>query len=270
VCFSKGILSRRAEEIAGSSKEPLTDAPAIWCCSLDPNHLGELATKGSQTMNDKSDTNTPVSDSSWLERDAPEIYYLLHALESDREALRWLRHKGEGLHLFAKALDGDKPALDELSSREPAELGGLFDTIAHCDVEQWLDENHPDLHRLFAFVRGDESALRGLKHKKVTQKRLAEILRAKYRDYHEEDGEEPSKTVNSPAKAAEGTAADVGCLIGEMHLRESEFHKAVDAFSRAIDTNPTADAYEGRARAYRALASLDVDAAQLLRGQPKH
>ncbi len=67
----------------------------------------------------------------------------------------------------------------------------------------------------------------------------------------------------------EGAAADVGCLIGEMHLHNDEFDKAVEAFSRAVETNPTADAYEGRARAYRALAALDESAAQLLREPTK-
>ena len=128
-------------------------------------------------------------------------------------------------------------------------MAALFDTIAHCDVEQWLDENHPDLHRLFAFVRGDPSALRSLKHRKVTCKRLAEILRPKYRDYHEEDEDGAALAVNGPAQVPEGAAADVGCLIGEMHLHNDEFDKAVEAFSRAVETNPTADAYEGRARA---------------------
>ncbi len=221
-------------------------------------------------MKDTSETKMPVVDLAWLEKDDPEIYYLLRSLEGDAEALRWLKHKGDGLYLLAKALDGDKPALQALQSRQPPELAELFDTIAHCDVEQWLDENHPDLYRLFAFVRGGETALRGLKHRKVTFSRVGEILRQKYRDYHEEDGaaEQASESNGVPA-LPQGTAADVGCLIGEMHLQHEEYPKAVEAFSRAVETNPTADAYEGRARAYRALADLDERAAQLLRNTPK-
>jgi tetratricopeptide (TPR) repeat protein len=222
-------------------------------------------------MNDKTEVKTTVPDLAWLEKDDPEIYYLLRGMEHDPEALRWLKHKGGGLSLFAKALDGDKEALASLESRQPEQLADLFDTIAHCDVEQWLDENHPDLHRLFAFVRGEEAALRGLKHRKVTYQRVGEMLREKYRNYHDEDGDaaESASNANGEPAIPDGAAADVGCLIGEMHLQNEEFHKAVEAFSRAVETNPTADAYEGRARAYRALATLDASAAQLLRERPR-
>jgi hypothetical protein len=217
-------------------------------------------------MKNNNVVKTPVPDLAWLEKDDPEIYYLLRGMEGDREALRWLKHKGKGLHLCAQVLNGDKKALKTLQSRPPAELGDLFDTIAHCDVDQWMNENYPDLHCLFAFVRGDGMALRGLKHKKITFARVAEGLRQKYRDYHDEDVEtEVPPSANGVPAVADGAAADVGCLIGEMHLHNDEFAKAVDAFSRAVDTRPTADAYEGRARAYRALAALDEGAAQLLR-----
>ena len=50
-----------------------------------------------------------------------------------------------------------------------------------------------------------------------------------------------------------------------VYLRQGEFEKAVEAFTRAIDTRPAADLYEGRARAYRGLAERDMDAAALLR-----
>ena len=62
-------------------------------------------------------------------------------------------------------------------------------------------------------------------------------------------------------------AADMGCLIGEMHLKAGEYEKAAEAFSRAIDTEPQADLFEGRARAYRGLASLDERRAAELRHQ---
>ncbi len=56
----------------------------------------------------------------------------------------------------------------------------------------------------------------------------------------------------------EAAAADVSLLIGEMHLKAGEYAKAVEAFTRSIETNPAAaDEYEGRARAYRALADED-------------
>lgn len=51
--------------------------------------------------------------------------------------------------------------------------------------------------------------------------------------------------------------ADMACLVGELHLRKGDYGKAVAAFTRAIETSPTVDAYEGRAKAYRALAQQD-------------
>ncbi len=59
-------------------------------------------------MNDKLEPKTLSPDIAWLEKDDPEIYHLLRGLEQDVDALRWLNRKGEGLYLFAKALDGDK------------------------------------------------------------------------------------------------------------------------------------------------------------------
>ncbi len=63
-----------------------------------------------------------------------------------------------------------------------------------------------------------------------------------------------------------GAAADVSLLIGEMHLKNCEYGRAVEAFTRAIEANPRAsDEYEGRARAYRALAAEDERRARELR-----
>ena len=67
----------------------------------------------------------------------------------------------------------------------------------------------------------------------------------------------------------EAAAADVSLLIGEMHLKDAEFARAVDAFTRSIEANPeAADEYEGRARAYRALAEEDERTARELRAAP--
>ena len=41
--------------------------------------------------------------------------------------------------------------------------------------------------------------------------------------------------------------------------------KAIEAFTRALESNPTADVYEGRAQAYRALAEADERKARELR-----
>ncbi|HZV05463.1 MAG TPA: hypothetical protein VE999_10295 [Gemmataceae bacterium] len=215
-------------------------------------------------MKQDSETRTIEKDLVWLKNDDPEIYHLLHALDGDLDALRWLKHHGDGLFLFVEALTGAKEAVDTLQARPSDKLVDLFDTIAHCDVEEWLSENQPELHALFAYVRGDDAPLKAMKNKKAAFKRVAEIVREKYRDYHEEDADGLA-SVDGLAAPPEGAAADVGCLIGEMHLNHQEFHKAIEAFSRAIAIDPTPDAHAGRARAYRALAALDDHAAAELR-----
>jgi hypothetical protein len=215
-------------------------------------------------MKRQSQTPTIETDLAWLKDDDPEIYHLLRALEGDLDALRWLKHRGDGLFLFVEALTGAKEAVDMLQGRPDDKLVDLLDTISHCDVEEWLSENHPQLHALFAYARGDEDALKGIKNKKAVFKRVAEIVRAKYQNHHDDevDGLASPDGMTAPP---EGVAADVGCLIGELHLLNQDFHKAIEAFSRAISIDPTPDAYAGRARAYRALAALDDHAAAELR-----
>jgi len=217
-------------------------------------------------MKHDSDTKTAEMDLTWLHNDEPEIYHLLRALDGDLDALRWLKKHGDGLFLFVEALSGAREAVETLEAQQPDQLVDLFDTISHCEVEEWLSENHAELHALFTFVRGDDAALRGLKHKRAILKRVAEILRVKYQANHEDDagGAVPS---DGAAPLPEGAAADVGCLIGEMHLQNHDYHKAVEAFSRAIANDATADAHAGRARAYRALAALDDRAASELRAR---
>jgi hypothetical protein len=81
-------------------------------------------------------------------------------------------------------------------------------------------------------------------------------------------GENPPQVAaedNGPQALTGDAAADVSCLIGELHLSKGDYAKAVEAFTRAIDTRPTADAYHGRARALRALAALDERKSQELR-----
>lgn len=215
-------------------------------------------------MKQSSDANTIETDLAWLKNDEPEIYHLLRALDGDLDALRWLKLHGDGLFLFVEALSGAKEAVDTLQARPSAKLVDLFDTISHCDVDEWLSEKHPELHALFAYVRGEDAALKGIKNKKAAFKRVAEIVREKYRNHHDEDADGLASSNRAPM-LAEGAAADVGCLIGEMHLQNHEYPKAVEAFSRAIAVDPTPDAYAGRARAYRALAALDDHAAAQLR-----
>jgi Plasmid pRiA4b ORF-3-like protein len=80
------------------------------------------------------------------------------------------------------------------------------------------------------------------------------------------DEDEDDEDWDEEEELTEGAAADVSLLIGEMHLKEGEFAKAVEAFTRAIESNPkAADEYEGRARAYQALAAEDERKARELR-----
>lgn len=63
--------------------------------------------------------------------------------------------------------------------------------------------------------------------------------------------------VGNPQSISGDAAAHMSCLIGEMHLRKADYPKAIEAFSRAIEVRPTADAFLGRAKAYHALAIRD-------------
>jgi hypothetical protein len=71
-------------------------------------------------------------------------------------------------------------------------------------------------------------------------------------DEHDNDEQE-----QEPKDLRGTAAADAACLVGEMHLANGEYEKAIQAFTQALAGNPTADAYEGRAKAYRALAERD-------------
>jgi hypothetical protein len=72
------------------------------------------------------------------------------------------------------------------------------------------------------------------------------------------DPESPTHNISGDS------AADMSCLIGEMHLSKRAYEKAIEAFGRAIAVRPTADAYLGRARAYRGLADRDEQQAREL------
>jgi hypothetical protein len=71
------------------------------------------------------------------------------------------------------------------------------------------------------------------------------------------DEEDSNAQEAEPEDLSSTAAADAACLVGEMHLAHGDYEKAIQAFTQAIAGNPTADAYEGRARAYRALAERD-------------
>ncbi len=63
----------------------------------------------------------------------------------------------------------------------------------------------------------------------------------------------------------EEPTADTAILVAEMHLKNEEFSKAIVAFTRAIEMNPTVDAFEGRAKACRALAEQDEQLVKQMR-----
>lgn len=105
----------------------------------------------------------------------------------------------------------------------------------------------------------------------ITVQHIAEIVpRGKYPKITKRAGKSPFEFLHPERPAVEigkDEGADTACLVAEHHWHQKDFHKAVEAYSRAIESNPTVDAYEGRAKAYRALADADERAAQRLRQQ---
>lgn len=103
----------------------------------------------------------------------------------------------------------------------------------------------------------------------ITVERVREgVPRGRYPRVTKRDGDSSlPATANATSSRIIGReeGAETACLVGEVHLDRREYHKAVEAFSRAIETEATVDAFEGRARAYRALADEDERSAQRLR-----
>jgi hypothetical protein len=216
---------------------------------------------------DTDPTAPPVKDDRWLERESPEVYSMLRAVETDDPAAyAWLRDRSSALYLFTRAVAGDRTAAAAFGPGHPLDFDDLFGLIRHDDRAHWLGDRHPELHLLFDAVQGDDAALRRLRRKKAGLARLAEDVRDRYREYEAAEPEEPpAAPAAEPGEIPEAAASDVGCLIGELHLSKGDFERAVEAFSRSLDGTPTADAYEGRARAFRALAEADESRAQVLR-----
>jgi tetratricopeptide (TPR) repeat protein len=197
-----------------------------------------------------------------LASEKPGVYALLKALKGDSKTLDRLEQERAGLYAFAQAFSGDMEALHRLHSDETLELGDLLETIHDDRLSPWLDRQYPVLHRLFEAVKGDPDALQRVKgaRKKQSLIQLAQVLGDLYaRHLYKEAGRD---------EFSSDAAADMGCLVGDLHLKQGDYQKAIEAFSRAIATNPTIDAYEGRARAHRALAIQDERKAQELRGEP--
>jgi tetratricopeptide (TPR) repeat protein len=216
-------------------------------------------------MKHDTDKSVPVRDDRWLQQECPEAYYMLRAIEGSAEALGWLREKSTTLFLFTRALAGDRQAAGAFRPGHGLDFDDLFGMIRHFDLGHWLGEHHPDLHLVFEAIKGDEGALRRLKRHKAALGRLAESLGPLYRNFHGGDPAADPPAAAGGGGISEDAAADVGCLIGELHLSKGDYAKAVEAFSRSLEVEPTADAYEGRARAYQALAESDARRALELR-----
>lgn len=182
------------------------------------------------------------------------------AADGDSSAERRLESRGEALRLLPRAIRGERHAFAALRSADPLELDALCATLLTTEPPDGLDERHPELHLLLEAVRGDETAQHRLLRKKPGLGRLAQFLR---------DVSSAADVVDGGGNGAltEDAAADVGLLVGEQHLREGNYVRALAAFSRAIEVEPKPDAYEGRARAYRGLAEADERRARALRGE---
>ena len=76
-------------------------------------------------------------------------------------------------------------------------------------------------------------------------------------DFNEEEFLDGLLEAGEEREFAGDSTADAACLVAEMHLKNQEFAKAIEAFTRAIEMTPTMDAYQGRAKACRALAEQD-------------
>ena len=199
-----------------------------------------------------SQTLSPPREPAWQQ--------LLKSLDGDNEGLGWLEQHRPGLACLLRALEGGPKARQKLKDLTTSKWDEVFEAVASEELEPHLLAFHQEERSLFAAVKGDEEALKLLRRHKPSYAVLAGIIREAH-----ERSLAASNTAESNGHVGGSAAADVGCLIGEMHLGKGEFDRAIEAFSRAIDNQPSADALEGRARAYRALAALDEALAHELR-----
>lgn len=195
----------------------------------------------------------------WLRENHPALYYTIRALDGDRKALRWLQANTTMLYQLCRAVAGDSAFALALPAADPLERELLIEAMDHEELLDRTQEHHPEVHLLLKAGKGNIAARRQLTRLKPELAPIADLLRQWYRAKPEiERNEEPLR---------HNTAADVGLLVGEIHLSKKEYTRAVEAFTRAIENEPTPDAYEGRARAFRGLADADVAQAEILRRQ---
>ena len=203
----------------------------------------------------KKTTATAIAEpASIVEQAFPQVRYLLLALDGHSDARHWLEANSPGTALLARLLGGEGAALGKMNNGALAHLDDLFEMVDNDDLGRFLQKRHPALNLLFAALRGDGEAARSLKRASPAYHRHLPGLRETHERFLAQGGEPFGDS-----------AADMGCLVGEMHLRQGEYEKAIEAFSRAIESTPSADLYEGRARAFRGLAEQDTERAQLIR-----
>jgi hypothetical protein len=198
--------------------------------------------------------HSPTEPQSWLEQAYPQMHFLLLALDGDKFASRWLADNSHGVALLTRALSGDQAVLETLDKKSD-DLDDLFELIDNEDLVDWLAQRQPELHLLFEAIQGNDHAVALLKRRKPTFACLVKPFRRVHEAFLQ-------KSLLGNGQIEGGAVADMSCLIGEMHLRQGEYEKAVAAFSRAIETRPAPDLFEGRARAYRALAERDESRAR--------
>jgi tetratricopeptide (TPR) repeat protein len=198
-------------------------------------------------------SNGPVDDP------AADFRDVVLAADGDGAASRRLESRGEALRLLPQAVRGDRHAFAALRAADPLELDALCATLLTTEPPDGLAARHPELQLLLESVRGNDVALHRLERKRAGLGRLARFLR------------DICGSAESVADESDGnindSAADVGLLVGEQHLRDGNYARALAAFNRAIEVEPTPDAYEGRARAYQGLAELDERQARAIRGE---
>jgi tetratricopeptide (TPR) repeat protein len=234
----------------------------------------------------RNDLTSPLPETSgvsWLREEYPDLYYMLRAAEGDAGALGWLSHKSAGLYLFTRALMGDSQASAAIieggagappyppGQVGPLDLDDLFGLIGvNGDTcIPVLREHRPEWALVFEGIAGNGGALELLRGENNSLYTLALAVRDRYQAYQRQatgDGGEPAEPLGNDL-LSDGTQADMRCLVGEMHLKAGEYDRAIEAFTRSIENTPTSDVYEGRARAYRALAREDEQQAQRLRAQ---
>lgn len=193
----------------------------------------------------------------WLVENHPALYYTTRALDGDRKALRWLKSNATTLHHLCQAVAGDQELDRAVEAADPVDRALLVEVMDHEELLERLHAHHPNVYLVLKAGKGDAGARKNLAQQQPRFLPLVDILQRWYTE------KTPDVAGGEPFRDA--SAADVSLLVGEMHLDKGEYEKAIEAFTRTLTNQPSADAYEGRARASRALAEEDDRQAALLR-----